>query len=156
MQDYRIVADQGWLTSDRFDIEAHAGRALTNDEASLAVRSLLEARFQMKAHTEMREMGVYTLTLAKEGLKMKRVEPPVPLAPEASANAPGRRPGTFLGPGIIESPAISMSQLVNFLSAMACRPVFDQTETKDEYYEVHLHLCERVHNYADLKLHHDF
>jgi uncharacterized protein (TIGR03435 family) len=34
MQDYRIVADQEWLTSDRFDIEAHADRALTNDEAS--------------------------------------------------------------------------------------------------------------------------
>jgi uncharacterized protein (TIGR03435 family) len=96
-------------------------------------------RFQMKAHMEMREMAVYGLTVAKEGLKMKRAEPPVPLAPEASANAPVPRPGTFLGPGIIESPAIRMSQLVNVLSPMVCRPVLDHTGAKDEYYEVRLH-----------------
>ena len=61
---------------------------------------------------EMREMAVFELTVAKEGLKMNRAEPPVVLAAEASANAPVPRPGTFFGPGIIESPAIRMSQLV--------------------------------------------
>jgi uncharacterized protein (TIGR03435 family) len=143
MQDYQIIADEGWFTSDRFDVEARTNRTLTADEAASAVRSLLEDRFQLKSHTEMREMPLYSLSVAKDGLKFHRVQPPASsAAPPAtrSANAATIPPGgTFLGPGIIEAPAITIPRLVKLLSPMACRPVFDHTGIQEGDYAVHLH-----------------
>jgi uncharacterized protein (TIGR03435 family) len=145
LQDYQIIADEGWFTSDRFDVEARIDRTLTSDEAASAVRSLLEDRFQLKSHTEMREMSRYSLRVAKDGVKLHRVQSPassaIPQAPSTpSANAATiPRGGSFLGPGIIEAPAITMPRLVKLLSAMACRPVFDHTGIPEGDYEVHLH-----------------
>src|SRR5262249_9455305 len=75
LRDFQIVGLQGWMTTDRWDIEAKAAEGSIPprplpDPASippqaLMVQSLLEGRFQLKTHRDTREMGVYELRPAK-------------------------------------------------------------------------------------------
>jgi uncharacterized protein (TIGR03435 family) len=144
MQDFQIVGGPDWLTSERFDIEARADNPFAPGEAAEALRAMLEDRLVMKTHRELREVSSYILTVAKSGLKMEAVEPDVTTRPTASTVPSGARltratlpKGIFLGPGNVQAPSIQMSQLVNFLSTMTCRPVIDHTELEG-YYSVSL------------------
>ncbi len=56
-----------WLRSDRFDINATAGHAVSLAELRLMLRTLFEDRFQLKVHFETRQMPVYRMVLAKAG-----------------------------------------------------------------------------------------
>ena len=65
-----------WVRSARYTIEAvgdPAADAMTMSTTRL--RSLLERRFQLMAHTEVEQIPAFTLTVAKGGLKMKPMEP---------------------------------------------------------------------------------
>jgi uncharacterized protein (TIGR03435 family) len=56
-----------WLRSDRFDINATAGRDVSLTELRLMLQTLFEDRFKLKVHFETREMPVYRMVLAKAG-----------------------------------------------------------------------------------------
>src|SRR5262249_50157461 len=145
MQDYQILGGPSWLTTDRFDIQAQPESPLSQDEMSVAVRLMLEDRFQLKTHRETREMPIYNLVVAKEG-KLKSVDAPPPFNPaQAPPPVPPPPPGkgeglpanftpppgaAFQGPGGILASAMPMSQFVNFLSARLGRPVVDKTNLK--------------------------
>lgn len=60
-----------WAQEDSFSIEAPAEGKPSRDDVRQMVRSLLEDRFQLAAHTEKREGQVYTLVVAKSGLGLK-------------------------------------------------------------------------------------
>ena len=81
VRDFQIIGGPGWMASERWDVEAKAEEgsipAATGppdpnvpDPMSIRLQSLLEDRFQMKLHRETRELPIYTLTVAKDGLKM--------------------------------------------------------------------------------------
>jgi uncharacterized protein (TIGR03435 family) len=63
----QVVGAPGWLASERFDINAKAADADALGEGATFIRmrpylqSLLEDRFQLKTHREIREMPVYAL-----------------------------------------------------------------------------------------------
>ena len=71
-----------WVASDQWDLQAKAaegsipsglgypGPATPNHPLLLMLQSLLEDRFQLKMHREMREETVYELTVAKNGSKL--------------------------------------------------------------------------------------
>jgi uncharacterized protein (TIGR03435 family) len=70
----QVIGGPAWLDSDRWDIQATAdcsGGVLSREQIQLMVRSMLETRFQLKAHTETRELPVYDLVVAKDGAKIK-------------------------------------------------------------------------------------
>jgi uncharacterized protein (TIGR03435 family) len=70
----QLIGGPGWIQNDRFDIEAKIegdSRVIPNEQVWLMVRSLLEDRFQLKAHHETRDLQVYNLVVAHDGLKMK-------------------------------------------------------------------------------------
>jgi uncharacterized protein (TIGR03435 family) len=70
----QLIGGPSWIQNDRFDIEAKIERdprAIPSRQVWLMVQSLLEDRFQLKVHHEMREMQVYNLVVANGGLKMK-------------------------------------------------------------------------------------
>lgn len=74
LTDNPIIGGPGWLDSDRFDIQAKTDDSITTlstEQARLMLQSLLEDRFQLKAHLETRDVSVYNLVVAKDGLKMK-------------------------------------------------------------------------------------
>ena len=54
-----------WLRSDRFDINATAGRDVSLTELRLMLQTLFADRFKLKVHFETREMPVYRMVLAQ-------------------------------------------------------------------------------------------
>ena len=95
------------MDSDRFDIQATAdcsGGAISRAQLQLMIQSMLEDRFQLKAHMETRELPIYNLVAAKDGPKIKASEdqtpsnlpggggPPQPCAPAPASPAPALPP----------------------------------------------------------------
>lgn len=120
-----------WYESKRYAIDARPrdpvalGPAGVNDPAiapiRLMVQSLLAERFKLAVHTESRVMPVYSLTVAKNGPKLK--ENPAGPGPELRGTAAGRVTGERL----------TIPLLARFLSLMLGRIVLDQTELKGNY-----------------------
>lgn len=75
VKDYQ-VAGPGWIDSERYDIGAKAAGPVQEDGLRKMLQSLLADRFKLACHRETRELPVYVITVAKEGLKMKPSEGP--------------------------------------------------------------------------------
>ena len=72
--DFQIIGGPDWQNSRRFDIQAKAEDAGASRDAMLPMlKTLLEERFQLKAHTETREMPIFALVLARPGNDDRRV-----------------------------------------------------------------------------------
>ena len=57
----QVLGGPDWMATRRFAIDAKATGTPTRDAMRLLVRALLAGRFNLKAHTEKREMAVYLL-----------------------------------------------------------------------------------------------
>jgi uncharacterized protein (TIGR03435 family) len=70
------VVSPAWTKSERFDIVAKADGSIAPDNDGqprrlvAMMRSLVEERFRVRAHTERREMAVYLLVLANKDRKL--------------------------------------------------------------------------------------
>lgn len=64
LRDYEMSGGPGWMTSDRFSINAKAETNAPRDQVMLMLRDVLVDRFQLKFHVEKREMQAYVLTVA--------------------------------------------------------------------------------------------
>jgi uncharacterized protein (TIGR03435 family) len=91
IRNYQILGGPDWLNSDRFDMEAKAEGNSGRPQVMLMLQTLLADRFKLKFHRETRDLPVFTLTVAKGGLKMQpwkegsciTVDPGKPTAPPA-------------------------------------------------------------------------
>jgi len=116
-ESYRMVGGPDWLTSERYDIEAKAALASPREQLMRMLQTLLEDRFHLKVHREMRELPTYALVVGKSGLKIH----------------PGKENGeTEVGGAVhlINSRGMTMKQLAAFLSQITERsghPVLDTT-----------------------------
>jgi uncharacterized protein (TIGR03435 family) len=70
-----LVIGPAWLDSKEFDIEARLPDGATADQIPLMLRNLLNDRFSLKAHTEIRQIRAYELTVAKGGPKIHPTQP---------------------------------------------------------------------------------
>lgn len=70
---YTVVDGPAFIDSDRFAVEAKSENAVSMEVARAMMRSLLEERFALKAHSETRELPVYQLVIGKGGLRMKQL-----------------------------------------------------------------------------------
>jgi uncharacterized protein (TIGR03435 family) len=84
------------------------------------VQSLLGERFQLKAHTETREMGVYVLQPAKNGSRIR----------EAAAES---SPKVSFVMGQLTFQSTPISFLVTLLTELTGRKVLDETGLKGNY-----------------------
>jgi uncharacterized protein (TIGR03435 family) len=77
IKDYELFGEPRWADIDRYDISARVadGASLTRGAARPMMRTLLADRFHLKAHTEMKELPVYALVVAKGGPKFKESPP---------------------------------------------------------------------------------
>jgi uncharacterized protein (TIGR03435 family) len=71
VMDFQISGAPDWVKSEGFDIVAKAEGDLRGGRMLLALRTLLEDRFQLKVHREAREGPVYNLVVARSGLKLQ-------------------------------------------------------------------------------------
>jgi uncharacterized protein (TIGR03435 family) len=70
--DFEITGGPDWVNTEGFDIVAKAEGELRGDRMFVLLQALLEDRFKLKVHREVREGAVYNLTVAKSGLKMQQ------------------------------------------------------------------------------------
>jgi uncharacterized protein (TIGR03435 family) len=73
-----------WLDHNEYDIYARLPDGATRDQIPLMLRGLLNDRFHLKSHSEIRQMRVYELTVAPGGPRIHPVPPG-----EAPAAGPG-------------------------------------------------------------------
>src|SRR5262245_18430786 len=66
-----VVGGPKWITSQRFTIEGKAEEPTTVTNMRLMLRSLLQSRFKLKAHTETRDLPGYALVIGRSGSKLK-------------------------------------------------------------------------------------
>jgi uncharacterized protein (TIGR03435 family) len=94
----QIIGGPDWLDTDHFDIEAKPQgdpSLISGEQTRLMVQSLLEDRFQLKVHHELRQLPVYNLVVAKNGPKLKLSDdqkPPVPGNNRSQADTPSKGP----------------------------------------------------------------
>lgn len=149
----QMVAGGGdWIDSQEWDIAAKiddssfaglSSRERT-DRMRPMVQVLLEQRFHLKFHTEMRPTPVYVLVQAKDGAKVKEVPPPPAVEGdwmEAMKRYREENPGKPF-PGAITcsdngctATAVMMSAALGQIggSSHVDRPVIDETGLKGHY-----------------------
>jgi uncharacterized protein (TIGR03435 family) len=146
----QVVGGPNWIDKDEFTITGKPSPELEIVRRNMTIaaraqqdhamkQSLLADRFHLKVHFEVREMSIYALVPAKDGLKLKQVAAPPPhdfsappptpnqpLAPE-TANMGEKADGTMY----LRAHAISMLRLITILSSnlqqTGDRPVADET-----------------------------
>lgn len=134
VQEDQLVGMPGWAKSARFDIEAKVPaedaprlKGLKIEQRGAMIVRLLEDRFNLKYHRETRELGIYSLVVARGGPRLQA-------APSASAD--GARRSTysmFKGPGELESVGTGMPVLARQLSQTVGHIVVDKTGLTGSY-----------------------
>ena len=74
---YNVIPQQiegpDWITSERFEVNATMptlpGGKVTEEQYGVMLRALLEERFQLKSHRASKDLPVYLLQQAKDGIK---------------------------------------------------------------------------------------
>ena len=101
----QIIGAPEWWETDQFSIEARADCSagpLGMRQVHLMVQSLLEDRFQLKAHFEKRDLPVYNLVVVKDGPKIKRSEDQTPPTGVIGGSS---NPAPLLCPPLVSSDA---------------------------------------------------
>jgi uncharacterized protein (TIGR03435 family) len=154
---YRIIGNQmqyllpqlpGWVTADRFDIEARVAGNPSKDQLRLMMRSLLADRFKLAIHNETRQVPVFAMVLLKPGKTGPQLQPhsdesscaTPPVGLDSSTIAGGMFPATCgsiyiamppSAPGLRHSGArrVTIGLIANLLNGIGNlgRPVLDQT-----------------------------
>ena len=126
----QIVGAPDWLPSERYDITAGVSSALASETPAalfqtlpVLLQSLLEERFKLKVHREMRELPVYALTLARKDGTLG------PQFQRSSTDCGADRSKCALQfvTGHFTARAISVEALATFLSGPLARVVVDRT-----------------------------
>jgi uncharacterized protein (TIGR03435 family) len=135
----RVIGGPKWIDSDAFDIIAKTSEFPPNapppfDAVRVMLKSLLIERFKLAAHTEDQPVAVWTLQVAKGGVKMKDADPQ-------------GRPGCTPSQGEPTSTGVPMLNLVckntkmsdlteqirNFAGGYVDHPAVDATGLKGAY-----------------------
>jgi uncharacterized protein (TIGR03435 family) len=123
VKDYQISGPD-WMGTDRYDIVATAGGAISDESMKLMLQKLLMARFQMTVHREQKELPVYAMVVAKNGTKLHETE------------NPGRSSLRMNGGGVVFS-SVTIQQIIDYMSrfptAELDRPVIDETGLRGHY-----------------------
>lgn len=129
LTDDQVSGGPGWIDSDRFTLEAKAESPADKNQLRQMLQTLLRDRFGLGIHRETKEMPVYTLTIAKSGLKVHELKEGTP-TPTSVARTRGAGPG----PAIIFRG--SMQEFADLLSDNPSigRPVVDKTGLQEIYF----------------------
>jgi uncharacterized protein (TIGR03435 family) len=144
VRDYQISGGPNWVGTDGWNIEAKAAPtqsgppdATAPGTLELMLQSLLEDRFQLKIHREVKEAPIYNLTVAKNGPKMKLSpdQTPVefPALPQPGGSIPRGRIRLRAVAGQLEAAAEPVKDLATVLSDLLSRPVINRTDLKYLY-----------------------
>jgi uncharacterized protein (TIGR03435 family) len=119
---FQVSGGPTWLGSDGFDIKAKAADPhASKEQFRQMVQKLLADRFQLKVHTEARELPIYELVTGKRGPKLHEAKDD---DPEARMNN---------SHGLMTGVRATMPMLASALSRSLQRQVVDETGLKGAY-----------------------
>jgi uncharacterized protein (TIGR03435 family) len=150
-EDDRLIGSPDWARTESFDIQAKAPEGVevltvrsvgAPGPGLLMLRALLAERFQLRIHTEMRELPIYALVKANANARLgpkltpsendcerlsaerlaRRAPPPIPPAPGAVAPC-----AFFMFRNRLAYGAQPLSELAEYLSGRMGRLVVDRT-----------------------------
>jgi uncharacterized protein (TIGR03435 family) len=124
----QIANKPAWLTTNLYDINAKAAEdtKLTADDVKTCLQNLLQERFHLKAHTEVRPQSGYALLVAKGGPH---------LTPTTGDHRAGFR--INVSPGHLEGYNWTMPYLARMATGLAGFPVVDCTGIPGSY-DIHV------------------
>jgi len=138
---YQLIGGPDWMDTARWNIQAIAKGNRTSEQRNVMLQSLLEDKFMLKLHWETRELPVYDLTVAEDGIKVHQlqenncIEPNV-AAPPSRPFAPGQRLIVTCGDASlsagtvasrIDGGKVSMAAFIRVLETILDRPIIDKT-----------------------------
>ena len=142
MRMQQIVAPE-WLGSVRFEIAGTLPETFKPADMPAMLQALLEDRFHMRAHREMREFAVYGLEVAPGGIKAPRSDEPTladgPITVTANTSSAGTAidlgngATLLIGNNRLEARKVAMLQLTETLSRFVDRQVLDMTALTGRY-----------------------
>jgi uncharacterized protein (TIGR03435 family) len=133
----RQVEGDSPVLLENFDIDARAAANFVpptasiqerNGQLRLMLQSLLEERFRLVMHKEVKDMPVYALVVAKGGAKLK----PAPRETDCPMGVPCSRAGGGPAAGLL-LPDTDIGNLVNILSVFSRRIVLDRTAIQGHF-----------------------
>jgi bla regulator protein blaR1 len=147
IQDFQLIGAPDWVSSDRFDIVAKAEGDVPPSPPGgppgpiqFMLRALLAERFNLKVHSEQRELPIYALVVARNDGKLGAQLRPAAVdcaavmagrrgGPPPAPPQPGERMpcGMRIGPGQLTGGSLPVSQIANTLSPFVGRVVVDRT-----------------------------
>jgi|SRR5215471_11121444 len=126
LQDAQIAGGPGWVSADRYDIEAKTGGSerITPDQMGPLMQALLDERFGLKFHWETRDITAYALVTARGGPK---------LTPKADGDVSGMN-SSRRGPAFhVTATATSMELLAGYLGNRLNQIVVNKTDLAGAY-----------------------
>jgi uncharacterized protein (TIGR03435 family) len=140
VQVYQIIAPE-WVASTRFEIIATIPEGQDPKDTTKMMAALLEDRFHLKTHREMREFPVYALeTLPGFKLEPLTADAPGDAFTVTSTSGPngavvdlGQGALLSVGANKIEFKKVTMQMLAAVLERFVDRPVVDQTGRAERF-----------------------
>ena len=120
LKDYEIVGPEWIKGEERYDLVAKAAGPVPADQIPLMVRALIVDRFQMKSHTERKELSCYVLVPGKGAAKLKEAPP-------------DGQPAISSSPAGVTFHNQPVSRFTFMLTRRLDRPVLDLTGLKGIY-----------------------
>ena len=117
IQPFQISGGPSWFESAKYDIEGKSESIATPDQLREMLRTLLVQRFHLQSHEESKQMTVYTLSVAKGGIKMT----------PSKFDENDRRNGVRSNRGRLSGQHVPVSILAQILSNQLSRVVIDGT-----------------------------
>jgi uncharacterized protein (TIGR03435 family) len=121
LRTFQIFAGRSWTGVTRYDVIASSG-APSNDDVRQKVQALLRDRFQLRVHNETRVLPLYSLVVAKNGIRASGLR--TTSKPRRGINA---RRGAMIGE------AAPMATLASRLSNELGRAVVNNTRLDGNY-----------------------
>jgi len=114
----QIVGGPNWLETAGWDIDARFPTGVVPSQSPQMTQTMLADRFQLMTHRETRILPVYTLTVAKGGLKLQK------------GDGTG---GMSAGPRMIRYRSATIGELAGQLSGYLGRQVLDKTGVDGQF-----------------------
>jgi uncharacterized protein (TIGR03435 family) len=141
VEENQILGAPSWLGSERYDIEAKVASSDTDalhdlnpDQRRLMLQPLLADRFQLKVHTELKDLPVLALVVAKGGPKLHEAKPgdtyPNGLKGFDGPGGPGMM---LMRPGQLTAQGVDLWFVAKQLSQQLGRTVQDKTGLTGKY-----------------------
>ena len=133
--DRQLLGLPNWAKSQAYAVSAKPAEGFPAlspveniEQVRLMMKSMLADRFHLQLHTETRQERIFNLEVAKGGIRLKQVDPPVPPEIEEPVGlAMGDDGGRMIGH------KSTVSGIARALTILLPQPVIDQTGLKGYY-----------------------